>query len=668
MRTGILDERNLVNDGAKLDGIINPMLFKGEINIPADFPTLTLVQNGWTYRIKTDVEDSDASKTHTHQSFLADAEIAWNGTNWTDLGYGQVKSVAGKTGIVTLVKADVGLTNVDDKSEATIITDVKADTDVASAISLKHSPSGQFNQSVAGEIVGLTDKSTPLDADVTLLESDANSNAKRKLSWSNIKATLKTYFDTLYTIFVKNDGSVNPNNLIFGGDMENWSAGITANYQSAYPSAQSDIYVKATTKLDTTYQPYYATDPTKSLTGHYDLSNSWLSSAVANQRFHIDLGSAKVIKRIYYENQHYSGTETDRGVKNFTFWGSNTAGSFSELTYGTDTGWTEITPAQTTFDQHTGSDVVDPKYIIVTNTTAYRYYAFKFVDNWGGTNIMGVRRIELQESTWNPPDGWSFYPPGSNVVREASIIKQGTYSAKITRAGADCWLYNTNYATNPILEKGFVYWRGRELTYGAWVNATVANRARICIQDDGGYAYSSYHNGNGMYQWLSVTKTIASNMTYIATALIVDTGDTSAYFDGAMCVEGASAFAFSDKPVREGVWSDYFATSTIVGWGTPIGTIYTKKIGKTVFVAVYLVGGSNSITTSFTVPYTSAAAPTQISIPARVQNDTVILTAPGLFVVYAGSNIIRVFKDFASNDWIASGDKAVYGQFWYESI
>jgi len=40
-------------------------------------------------------------------------------------------------------KSDVGLGNVDNKSEATIITDVKADTDVADAISTKHSHSNK---------------------------------------------------------------------------------------------------------------------------------------------------------------------------------------------------------------------------------------------------------------------------------------------------------------------------------------------------------------------------------------------------------------------------------------------------------------------------------------------------------------------------------------------
>ena len=169
-------------------------------------------------------------------------------------------------------------------------------------------------------------------------------------------------------------------------------------YKSQYPTVQSDTYVKSTTKVSTDFWAYYATDPAKSLTGASE-NNSWLSNLgeTTNQRFHIDLGSAKTIKKIYYENFHASGAHIDRGVQNFTFWGSNTgAGTFDDLVYANDEGWTQLTISQSTFDQHAASDAADPKYITVTNTTAYRYYAFKFADNYGDDQYMGVRRIELQ--------------------------------------------------------------------------------------------------------------------------------------------------------------------------------------------------------------------------------------------------------------------------------
>lgn len=43
-----------------------------------------------------------------------------------------------------------------------------------------------------------TEKTTPVDADMVWLMDSAGSNVLKKLSWANIKATLKTYFDWLY--------------------------------------------------------------------------------------------------------------------------------------------------------------------------------------------------------------------------------------------------------------------------------------------------------------------------------------------------------------------------------------------------------------------------------------------------------------------------------------
>lgn len=53
----------------------------------------------------------------------------------------------------------------------------------------------------AAEISALTAKTTPVDADITIIEDSETSPTayqKKKLTWAQIKATLKTYFDTLY--------------------------------------------------------------------------------------------------------------------------------------------------------------------------------------------------------------------------------------------------------------------------------------------------------------------------------------------------------------------------------------------------------------------------------------------------------------------------------------
>ena len=53
-------------------------------------------------------------------------------------------------------------------------------------------------QNLGGIISEAIAKATPVDADTVALSDSAETGALKKLSWLNIKATLKAYFDTLY--------------------------------------------------------------------------------------------------------------------------------------------------------------------------------------------------------------------------------------------------------------------------------------------------------------------------------------------------------------------------------------------------------------------------------------------------------------------------------------
>lgn len=60
---------------------------------------------------------------------------------------------------------------------------------------------------IAPGTVAATAKTTPVDADVMPLADSAASNVLKKVTWANIKATLKAYFDTLYAGIPQNSQS-----------------------------------------------------------------------------------------------------------------------------------------------------------------------------------------------------------------------------------------------------------------------------------------------------------------------------------------------------------------------------------------------------------------------------------------------------------------------------
>ena len=134
---------------------------------------------------------------------------------------------------------------------------------------------------------------------------------------------------------------------------------------------------------------------------------------------------------------------------------------------------------------------------------------------------------------------------------------------------------------------------------------------------------------------------------------------------GTLDTIGAGAGIIPTINIETVAWADYFATSTIVGWTTPTGTIYTKKIGKTVFVNFLIQTASNSTTTTFTLPYPLSANPSEQDF-IYMGYDNGGAWSPCRGFIHASTNIVNLTYNLTS-DWTASGNKLVDGQFFYES-
>ncbi|MDP3052476.1 MAG: LamG-like jellyroll fold domain-containing protein [bacterium] len=278
--------------------------------------------------------------------------------------------------------------------------------------------------------------------------------------------------------------------------------------------------------------------------------------------------------------------------------------------------------------------------------------------NMNPTNLLSNGNFEnWSAGTSAAPDGWVF--GGDAVSRESTTVKLGTYSAKMTGAN-----FNGLYQL-----MGIAAYRGKTVTMGCWAWSNVADRLRVVAYEFGsGIAdYSPYHTGDSTWQRLTVTHLVSNNggSTNFGPYIFFGAGTTvTAYLDGCMVVEGSTPFAFSPKPAEEGVWADYFAISTKVGWVTPVGYIWTKKIGKTVFVQYKLTGVSNSTVTSFTVPYTISMPSNSMAFGRTYDTASRIAI---IDITNGGGAIILLNKDMDGSSFAATGDKYSYGQFFYEA-
>ncbi len=135
-----------------------------------------------------------------------------------------------------------------------------------------------------------------------------------------------------------------------------------------------------------------------------------------------------------------------------------------------------------------------------------------------------------------PPTSWILSGSGATIAREEGTVKTGTYSAKVTRNGADCDIYQDIQSAGG---HNLAYWKGRTVTFGCWVWASVNNRARLAFSDGISSTFSSYHTGDSTWQYLTLTVTISSSALHLYFAGYLDTGDTTAYFDKAFVTDDA---------------------------------------------------------------------------------------------------------------------------------
>ena len=175
------------------------------------------------------------------------------------------------------------------------------------------------------------------------------------------------------------------------------------------------------------------------------------------------------------------------------------------------------------------------------------------------------------DGTSSAPDGWELSGSGATVGRNDANKKIGSYSCALTRNGSDLWLIQ-QASTD-------VYWQSRTLTLGCWVKASAASRAYLYLYDSAGTTTTS-HSGSGNWEWLTVTHTVSAAATYVRVGFRILYGDTTAYFDGAILVEGsyAPSFVNSLKDLRMRTYGGTFTSPASNGNQSITGVGFTPAL------------------------------------------------------------------------------------------
>jgi hypothetical protein len=121
---------------------------------------------------------------------------------------------------------------------------------------------------------------------------------------------------------------------------------------------------------------------------------------------------------------------------------------------------------------------------------------------------------------------------GGSLAREATIIKAGTYSAKITKSNA------TYSRISQVLTS--TAQRNLTVTYGAWIKSDNTTASAIIISmNDGTTNTTAPYQNSGYWELISLSAVIGAGTTTITFTMNITTSANNsgiAYFDSAIAI------------------------------------------------------------------------------------------------------------------------------------
>ena len=126
----------------------------------------------------------------------------------------------------------------------------------------------------------------------------------------------------------------------------------------------------------------------------------------------------------------------------------------------------------------------------------------------------------------------------TNGSRSGIEFHGGTYSWFVSDDSTEAYQDATTWVAN---------WQSKIFTFGCWIWSDTASKARIGINDGVSTTYSSWHTGDSVWAFLTVTKTLDAAATRLRAILDGDTAGYHYFDDAVICSPIAGAIkSYSD--------------------------------------------------------------------------------------------------------------------------
>ena len=392
---------------------------------------------------------------------------------------------------------------------------------------------------------------------ITTSEDITDGNEDGKIRFSTFKAGADTNSFVIESGGVNEPGGVLKENLLTNSGFDVWS-------NSTLENVGSELVTNGTMEADSTWIAYStpSTEERSSTQAHAGTYSWKVITDGGDEGIRNPTAIAVTVGKLYRVSVWIYNTNAARDFKISL---NNSTASLSTDVFQEEIGqnaWTEISAV---FECTASGDIDTQEIrIIDSGTTAY-------IDDFSLYEVTPgcVAADNVAMDGWYKQTSMDLHRSHSDGATEA-VTKAGSfYALKMTPDAQNDYATFPDYAF-AATEPWYSRFAGRTVTFGAWVKSSTASDVKLLIRQTSGDTDSVLHDGDGDWQWIEVTATMATNTTR-ATFMIRQVAGSPGvcYISQPMLVFGSSIGEGNyTRPQGEIVWCE--KTPTIHDNNTPV--------------------------------------------------------------------------------------------------